>query len=331
MLEVANPDLVYSRYKAAVVFLTYTVQQDQIGQQGMLYTFLHTVKALQWLRLLWVWIDPLLTMLLKKENNVSFKQAAILVAPHIPWQGPSNKEHLVKPWAVATSEVPYTDEICQSVVNTLLQVAINDLLQPHIPTGMWMWLSRCPSLPPLCIGRYWGSAPGVVQAVRALGDIETLKSYLLLVWSEWDCLRSEQDYLSQETLPDMCTLIREDFSGIWMGYHREDLLQQLDHILEQLELGLGHLQQQKPSLDEYTTQQMKNQYGKLKEVLLEVDKKSINELICKPPGLAILCSLLTYIQVQGATQHSCVQYPSHVYSYISGTFSTPPAQLPTQP
>ena len=314
MVEVTNLDLNYSRCKAVAVFLLYAVQQDQCGQHQVLHTFLHTARSLQWLRHIWSWINPLVTVLLKKESPAPLKQAAILVAPHLPWQGPSNKQHLIQPWATAASEVTYTNEVCQSVVNTLLQVAFNDSLQPHIPASTWKWLNKLPLLPPLCVGRYWGSAPGVVQAVRALGDIKTLKSYLFLVWSEWDCLRSEQDYLHQEILPDMCALIKEDLSGIGMGHERKDLLQHLDHILKQLELGLDHLQQHKPSLDEYTIQQMKKQYGKLKEVLLEVDRESIDKLICEPLKSAILFSLLSSVQVQGATQHLHVQFLS--YSWI---------------
>jgi len=74
----------------------------------------------------------------------------------------------------------------------------------------------------------------------------------------------------------MCTSIREEFSGIRMGQHREDLLQQLDHILGQLDLGLCHLQQYKQSLNEASIQQMKEQYGELKRVLLEVGREAID-------------------------------------------------------
>ena len=80
-----------------------------------------------------------------------------------------------------------------------------------------------------------------------------------------------------------------------MGHDQKDLLQHLDYILKQLQLGLDHLQQHKPSLDEYTTQQMRKQYGKLKEVLLEVDKESVEKLICKPLRLAISFTLLTSV------------------------------------
>jgi len=67
------------------------------------------------------------------------------------------------------------------------------------------------------------------------------------------------------------TSIREDFSGASMWDHRQDLLKHLDHVLEQLDLGLEYLQQYKPSLNVGDIQSMKGRYGRLKKNLLEVD------------------------------------------------------------
>jgi hypothetical protein len=86
-------------------------------------------------------------------------------------------------------------------------------LQPHIPIDMWSWLRKSPSLPPICAGRFYGSYSDVVRIVQGLGDIETLTAYLLLVWSEWQY---------QYAIDEMCALIRNDFSGIRMGYHRKN-------------------------------------------------------------------------------------------------------------
>jgi len=191
---------------------------------------------------------PFTTLLI--EGSPPTKQAAVLASCYLPWWNFLNDKHLIQLWATATSGVPYTDEVGQSVVDTLLQIASNGSLQPHIPVSMWLWLNKHPLLPPTCIGHWQGSTQVVLQAVRALGDKETLKSYLLLVWSEWDPIHlggvhnySGQHYSHQKSLYEMCTSIREDFSGIRMRQHREDLLQWLDHVLGQLDLGLGHLQQ----------------------------------------------------------------------------------------
>lgn len=91
----------------------------------------------------------------------------------------------------------------------------------------------------------------VARQVQALGDIDILKSYLLLVWSEWDHLPSCGFCM-------MCTLIEEDFGGIGMGCHQEDLIKHLDYILGQLDQGLGYLKQHVPSLHEQEVQKQKS-------------------------------------------------------------------------
>jgi len=270
---------------AITALFPYAVWKVQNGQCEMFGTLFCVVRAhwAPWFML--HHIEPLVPILLNGEGPVSKKQAVILASPHLPW-GDFTNQHLVQPWAAAASEVPYTDEICQSVVNTLLQIASNDKLQPHIPVGMWQWLNKQPTLPSICAGRARGSAPDVVQVVHGLGDAEILKSYLLLIWSEWDCLYSvwgttyddgnclqTQYKHNSQDLPEMCTSIWEAFSGVWMGHHQNDLLQKLDHILGQLDLGLDYLQQHKPGLSVDDVQLMKEQYGRLREVLLEIGQE----------------------------------------------------------
>ena len=182
-------------------------------------------------------------MLLNEESPIPLKQAIILASPHLLWRNFANDKHLVQLWAVAVSEVPYTDEVCQSVVATLLQIASITSLQPSIPLDMWSWLKKCPSLPPTSTGHSFGSIPGVFQTIRRLQNIEILKSYLLLIWSEWGLLNTGG-------FNEMLALIREDFSGIRMLGHRRELLQHLYHVLNQVDLGLEHLQQHNPRVDE---------------------------------------------------------------------------------
>jgi len=94
------------------------------------------------------------------------------------------------------------------VVDTLLQIASEDELVPSIPAGVWTWLTKGPSLPRICMGRHIGARPRVVKTVRALKDVEVLKSYLLVVWSEWSDLRDGPGFNK------MCASIRWDLSGI---------------------------------------------------------------------------------------------------------------------
>jgi len=288
MSEVPNWGSSISQSHAITAFFPYAVQQAQNGQHEMLDAFFHTIRVLGEPWFMWWHIRPFVTMLLEEESPVSKKQAMILASPHLPWWK-FQDTHLVPLWAAAASEVPYTDEICQSVVDTLLHIASSGNLQPHIPDGMWLWLNKCPTLPLVCTGRARGSIPGVFQVVHGLGDAEILKSYLLLVWSEWNCLHS--GWMQFMNLPDclcsepmkclshegasleMRTSIREAFSGVGADHYKGGLLQRLDHILGQLDLGLGHLQQHKPSLNEDDVQLMKKQYAQLKEVLLEVGQE----------------------------------------------------------
>jgi len=177
---------------------------------------------------------------------------------------------------------------------------------------MWSWLRKSPSLPPVSIGRYWGSRSDVIKIVQGLGDIETLTAYLLLVWSEWE---------GQSYKDEMCGLIKSSLSGIRMGYYRKELLQHLDHVLGQLELGLDHLQQHDPRLNEGDIQWRQEKYEKLKKVLLEVDKEAVKLLICESSRLVILFSLLNSCgQLKDPTQCLCVQSLLHFCSYMSGTF-----------
>ena len=67
-----------------------------------------------------------------------------------------------------------------------------------------------------------------------------------------------------------------------MGCHREVLVKQLDHILGQLDRGLGHFQKHKPILKEGHIITAKAEYRKLKEVLLEVDREALETLTRMP-------------------------------------------------
>ena len=317
MISTGNPGPIYSKHKVITALFPYAVWQEQDEQHKVLDVCLHAARASKQWDFLWYHIKQLpITRLLNGEGPVSIKHALILMSPHLKWRW-NMDEHWVQPWVVAASSVPHTDEICQSVADTLLHIASNPFLQSHIPPDMWSWLRRSPSLPPVCAGRYWGSLPHVIHLVQRLGDIEILTAYLLVVWSEWEDLATDA----------MHTLIRNDFSGIRMGYHRIKLLQHLDHVLGQLELGLEHLQQHNPSLSEYAIQQRQHQYGQLREVLLEVDKRAIEFLICESFRLVIPFNILnSCVQLKDPTQCLCVQF-LYFCNWMFGTSPTTSSAL----
>ena len=154
------------------------------------------------------------------------------------------------------------------MVHTLLSMGDPGILLPHVPIDIWALLEKQPSLPPDCHGRTVGTQDYIVRHVRGLGDIKIFKSYLLLVWSEWDrpfpCGVSE-----------MCTSIWSDFSGSGMRHHREDLIKRLDHVIGQLDRGLGYLRLHKSRMSEWCFQEAKKKYRMLREVLLEVDRAAM--------------------------------------------------------
>ena len=128
-----------------------------------------------------------------------------------------------------------------------------------------------PSLSPVYLGRSTGTVRAVVRQVRTQGDIEILKSYLLLVWSEWDPV----DYLG---LTDIRTSIGEDFSGIGMGRDRESLSERLDQVSGRLNRGSGSLKQRRRSICGHNIQRAKGQYVWLKGILLELNREALEML-----------------------------------------------------
>jgi len=265
----ADPYTLGHRGTAVTAFLPYAVRQEQNGRRGALDALLRVKNVTKPSHFMEPWVEPFVAALLNEEGPISAKRAAILASSHMPWVHFTNGERLVQLWASAVLAVPYTEKIGQIVTDALLKIAGSPLL-PYIPSGMWLWLGKRPSLPPDCAERRWGSAEEVVRTVRVLGNVGTLTLYLLLVWSEWDYVLG---------LEEMCVSIREVLGGIWMGRHREDLSRRLDHILGQLDLGLEYLRQSKPGLSEDGIQRMKAEYGRLKEVLLEVDRGVTGTLI----------------------------------------------------
>ena len=284
MIEAADPVPIQSKKKTISALFPYAVWQERGGQRHeVFHTFLRAARASRMGEFLWG--QPGMLNVFWK-SPVPMKRVVVLVSPHLSQFvfGLVSEE-----WAAAASVVPYDDEIGRSVVTILLRPAHRGCQRPRIPVGMWSWLNKRPSLlPPGFTTLHRGGSWDVVQTVRALGDIETLTSCLYLIWSECNVI-------SPEDLEKTCASIREDFSGIWVGYHRKDLLRRLDHILRQLGQGLGYLRRYEPTLRKGDVRQMKSGYGQLKQVLLEVDGEAADELIRRSPKLAILFCLLNRV------------------------------------
>ena len=300
MVEAADPNPILRKCKVISTLIPYAVYLALDGQQGMVDTFLRVARASNRNcgEFIWHFVGRYITPSFSKQTTPSLNLVIIFASPHVDWD--RMDETAVTGWAVAVSATPYTKEVGQSVVDALLQIASIHSLRPHIPISIWTWLKKQPSLPPECFGRQKGIEGYVVRHVRALGDIEILKSYFLLVWSEWDPIGyrprlshteshsslsytesssnlGHTGYLNEGVL-EMRISIQEDFVGIGVWRHREDLINRLDYVLGQLGLGLEHLQQRKPCFWDDSIQAAKEQYGGLKKLLLEVDGEAVNTL-----------------------------------------------------
>ena len=208
----------------------------------------------------------------------------MLMSPYAGW-GSRFDGNTAARWAQVALAVTYaeevTEEVRQSVIDALLHIVSNNCLisyngcsftfnfsraSPILPE-LWAWLKEQPPLPPICSGRMMGTQAHAVRRVRELGDVEILKSYLFLVWSEWNGI-------DQGGFTEMCAAIGKELGRNGMGCHREVLITRLDHILGQLDSGLEHLRKQNPTLDEDHIPTARKQYGKLRDVLVGVNEEA---------------------------------------------------------
>jgi len=275
-------DHIKYKYKATDALFPYAVWRERGRDHRMVDALLGIARAPK----IGTFMTEPIDTLFNEASPDSPDRVVALMAPYVGWKTSGFNKNIVAWWAAAALAVPYTEEVGQSVVDATLQIASIVDLKPWIPVNIWARLKKRPSLPPICKGRSEGTTSDVVRRVRELGDVEILESYLFLVWSEWDVIHSEG-------LTEMCSLIREDFGGIGMGRHREVLVGRLDRVLEQLDRGLGHLEQHKSTLDEGHILTAKRQYGGLREVLTEVDGEALEILTRRPFGLINLFNSLT--------------------------------------
>ena len=257
--------------KAISALFPYAVHLAQCGDRGMFDIILNIALKPTSGGSMWRPIGPYIITLFDESSPPYLNQAIVLASPCADWISRAYTPNAVARWSAAVLATPYSEEIGQSVVDALLQIVRNASLRPHLPDFIWEWLKRRPSLPPVCLGRRRGTTPDVVDHIRKLGEIEILKSYFLLVWSEWDVIDFKGRF-------QMENIIRDEFSGIAMQHHREVLTQRLDYILGELDRGLEYFKQHKPQIDEDHIRRERMYYGRLKERLVEVDRLAMGEL-----------------------------------------------------
>ena len=223
-----SKELILAKRKAISALLPYAISLERGGDQTMTDAVLRVARASRSRKVVWNRILPYVTALFSEPVPSPLDRLITLLSPYLLWNRMANPEGFVSRWAAAALATPYTEQVGQSVVDVLLQIAFFYHLRPHIPRDVWALLKKRPLLPPYCHGRSQGTSGDVVRHIRRLGDTEIIKSYLLLVWSEWD-------WPVPSGREEMLASIKEDFGQVGTRHHREDLIGRLDHILEVLD------------------------------------------------------------------------------------------------
>jgi hypothetical protein len=253
----------WSKRKAIATLFPYAIRLAR-GKQPAMANAISLIAQASVPVFKWRHIGAHITTVFDESSPPSLNQVITLVWPYARrYHDGLFTRNAVARWVEVASTIPYSEVVGRGVVDALLQISADDFLPSQIPLNVWAWLKKRPPLPRVCQGRSEGSGKSTVRHIRGLGDFEILKSYLLLVWSECDSL-------DKHGLAEMQTSIREDFGGIEKWCHRDDLIKHLDRVLGKL--GPRHYDQLR-----------KEQYGLLKNVLLEVDKRATETLTRTPP------------------------------------------------
>ena len=288
----------YSRRKEISALFPYAALLAQDGQSGMIETILCIASKSPSGGFIWDRVGPSITFLFDESSPPSLNQAITFASPCLDWlRGPYTQD-TVSRWAAAVLETPYSEAVSHSVVDALLQIAYHHHLRPHIPVEIWAWLKRLPSLPPVCHGRYYGTRPEVVHRIRELGDVEILKSYFLLVWSEWNDFHHL--YFGA-----MEIAVREEFCGVAMWRHRSDLIERLVHVLEQLDRRTDCFKRHIPIISEEYIRGVERDYRQLKEILMEVDREAMKGLFRTSPNLIHLYENVNSLCVESHSTFAC--------------------------
>ena len=301
-VEAGDQLLIVRKCEAICAVLPYAISLERDGQQGMANAITHAVRASRD-RSFMSFIASHITLLFGKPSSPFLDWLITVVSPHINWADTVHGENTVVGWATAALAVPDTEEVIQSVIVTLLQVANFASLRPHIPIEIWTWMEKEQSIPFTYCGRRWRTTPDVVRHIRGLHDLKILKSYFLLVWSKWY-------YPHADILDEMEISIREKFGGVGMRGHRKDLVNGLEHILETLATELEHGNQIGCIV-------RARQYGKLKELLLDMDRGATR----KPLKLVLFNKHTdSHGHVQDVIPPLCVLYLSSVCDHLGQFF-----------
>jgi hypothetical protein len=226
-----NPDRksLFSKRKAISALFPYAIHLEGVGWQEAADVIAHLFRDSG---IPWCQIKPYVKMWFMKSTSFPLNQALIHMLPCADWHRAHYKT--VEKWTKVVLQVSFTEEVCRSAVAVMLQISLNDSLWPLIPINIWAWLKEQPALSPLFGRQPVKMDEGLIRYLHGLDDIEILKSYLLVLWSE-----GHEVWFLDEAADFIC----ETFGGIGMQDHKKDLIKRLDHVLGQLDQGLAYSKQ----------------------------------------------------------------------------------------
>jgi len=218
-------------HKAITTLFVYATRREQDGDPRLLAAFLkvsrHFPQPSSWLRYR---IGAVMSELLEEESSNLQKRAAVLAAPSVPqsWKPVEDKGGFINSWLSAVDRVKEMGDVTEGAIRMSFDMAWDDEWRPHMTPEAWALLKWDHQGRPL----YWKGAPLIVEstevipAVRSLGDVEILTSFLILTWLGLDAV-------SDEMTDQMCVVLWEEY-GIGKDVYRGELLRCLDRVLEYL-------------------------------------------------------------------------------------------------
>ena len=293
-----------SKLKATIAFLPYAARQEENGLGKSSNTSFRPAR----------FSSPFLLFLVAQFLEVvlpiSLKYAVLDAFRHQRWflYHTSDIGTMMQLWTTAIFVLPRTTSVSRGVVDTLLRMAYDDELRPHIPVVAWDWLKERPILDDECWGLRLEIKHPVIQAVRELRDPELITSYLAIVWSE----RTDFD---DRICRVMFGLIVEELSGIGAIGYRADLIKRLDDVLSQLN-------------SEYAVDfWRKRRYGELMQALLVVDAQTMKILTGTSRRAIALFCLLAYMWTSRMSLYLLVCASTSVPVVVYGPLAPPHSNL----
>jgi hypothetical protein len=131
------------KYKAIGTLFPYTIRLEQGGRRKMFDEIFLAASTTSVSIFKWHHVWECVSAVFDESSPPSLNRVITLTSPYAPWHhGKFCTRSVVARWAAAALAVPYSEEVGQSVVNTLLQISVDDFLRSHIPFNIWLWLKK---------------------------------------------------------------------------------------------------------------------------------------------------------------------------------------------